>query len=230
MLLIALFFTACSPNYYSPNTQNVPIITAKGGGALSVSGADSQLEFEGAYGISDNLAIQANAGLILPNDEDNGNGGTGKLFEAGLGYYTNLNESLHFDVFALAGFGDMENHFPTSVQTNPGTTGKISARLARFGIQPSLSFHKNYFSISASARMSSLQFSSIEGDLIFDNEDQVVYLTDNKSNFLIEPALTLRGGLKKVKLQVQLIKTFNVSNSDFRQETGQITGGVILQL
>lgn len=227
---IVFLFTACSPYYYTPNTQNVPLIKEKGGAFISVAGADSQLEFQGAYGLTDNLAVQINTGFVLPNDEENGDGGTGKLFEGGIGYYQNLNESFLLDVYALAGFGTVENHFPSTVPVWPGTTGDISARLLRYGLQPSLSFHKNYFSVSASTRMTRLRYSNVEGNIIFGNQDQVVYLNENKSHFLIEPALTIRGGLKRIKLQVQLIKSFNVSNSDFKQAVGQITGGLVFQL
>lgn len=226
VLAVIFLVSSCAPYYYTPNTQNVPMIKEKGGASVTVAGADSQLEFQGAYGITDNLAVQLNTGFVLPNDEEDGDGGTGRFFESGIGYYKNINSYLLFDVYALLGFGHVENHFPSTLSTYPGTTGEISAQFFRAGVQPGLSFHHNYFSVSASTRMLSLNYSNIDGNLTFADEDQVAYLQDNKSNFLIEPALTLRAGVKRVKLQVQLIKSFNLSNSSFKQEFGQITGGI----
>ena len=147
----ALILTGCDPKFYIPNTQNVPIIRAKGQSNLTVAGNGNQFEFQGAYGISDDLALQASGGFISPKNEDNGDGGSGKFIEAGLGYYRNLNPNLLVDAYGLIGFGTMENHFPNTLTSNPNTTGKIMANLTRFGIQPGISYHRNYFSISGSA-------------------------------------------------------------------------------
>ena len=228
--LSVCLLAACSPNYYIPNTQNVPVIGAKGETNISVAGNGNQFELQGAVGVSDNIALQLNGGYVFPKNEDNGNGGSGKLIEGGVGYFTNISDNLLFDVYALAGVGSMENHFPGSVSANPSTTGKISANLARFALQPALTFHSNYFSISGSARIGSLNFSNIDGNLIFDGVDQTKYLTDNKSNFLIEPALTLRGGIEKIKLQIQLMKSINVSESDFRQDDAMLSVGLNFRL
>lgn len=227
---LAVFSIACSPHYYIPNTQNVPLIKARGETNITVAGNGNQFELQGAYGITDHLAIQASGGYVFPKNEDNGNGGSGKLLEGGIGYYTNINSNLLFDVYALVGAGTMENHFPTTVAANPSTTGKIEANLARFGLQPGISYHSRYFSVTGSARIGSLNYSNIKGSLIFDGEDQVAYLTDNKSGFLIEPALTLRGGLEKIKFQVQLAKSINVSNKDFKQDDALLSIGLNFNL
>lgn len=228
--LSILAFSACSPQYYIPNTQNVPAIGAKGETRINIAGNGNQLELQGAVGVSGQLAVQLNGGYVFPQNEDNGNGGSGKMLEAGIGYYNNLNESLLFDVYALGGIGHMENHFPGTVSANPSTTGKISASLARWGLQPGLTFHTKYFSVSGSARLLSLHYSNIDGSLIFDNEDQVKYLQDHRSGFLIEPALTLRGGLEKIKLQLQLMKSLNLSDSNFRQDDSLLSLGLHFKL
>ncbi len=215
--ILVLLSAACSPQYYTPNTQNVPLIKAQGQTNITVAGNGNQFELQGAYGITDHLAIQADGGFVFPKNEDNGNGGSGKLIEGGIGYYTNISPNVLFDVYALIGAGTMENHFPTTLAANPSTTGKIEANFTRFGLQPGISYHNKYFSVTGSARIGSLNYSSIKGSLIFDGEDQVDFLNDNKSNFIIEPALTLRGGFEKIKIQVQLLKSFNASNSDFKQ-------------
>lgn len=229
-MLCILIMSACSPNYYIPNTQNVPAIGAKGETRINIAGNGNQLELQGAVGVSNQLAIQLNGGYVFPNNEDNGNGGSGKLLEAGIGYYNNLNERLVFDIYALGGIGRMENHFPGTVANNPGTTGKISASLTRWGLQPGLTFHTRYFSVSGSARVVGLYFSNIDGSLVFDNEDQAAYLKDHRSAFLLEPALTLRGGLEKIKLQLQVMKSLNLSDSQFRQDDSLLSLGLHFRL
>ena len=82
------------------------------------------------------------------------------------------------------------------------------------------------FSAALSSRIVNLTYSNIEGDLIFEGINQVNYLADNKSNLLIEPALTLKAGLEKIKLQLQYGYSLNVSNSQFTQDKSYLTLGV----
>ena len=62
---------ACSPKYYSPNTQNVPLITEKER-PIHPFGNGNQIEIQGAYGISQSIALKANGGLFIPKDLENG--------------------------------------------------------------------------------------------------------------------------------------------------------------
>ena len=72
LVIVGLGFASCSPIYYTPNTQNVPLISQKGETNLTLSGNANQIEFQGAYGIAENIAIKANGGLFIPSDLDNG--------------------------------------------------------------------------------------------------------------------------------------------------------------
>lgn len=219
--------SSCSTNYYIPNSQNVPMLKEKGEADINVVTDLSQLDFQAAYAVGDAVAVQANGMVVFPQDEDNsGNGGKGQYFEAGVGFFKKLSDNVLFDTYLLGGIGSMENHFPGSINDNPNTTGKISANLYRFGLQPSISYYSEYFSVSGSARFVNLTYSNIDGSLHFNNLDQSVYLNDNRSNFLIEPAITVRGGLEKIKLQVQYLHSFNVSNSDFPQSKDLISFGL----
>ncbi len=226
---ISIFFllaiVGCSPKYYVPNTQNVPGINAKGQVNFILAGNSNQTELQAAYGITDKLALQLNGGFV-PQQNDNGNSGSGKLIEGGLGYYKNLNESWLFDTYALFGMGDVANDFPSTVSDYPSTTGKLSATLFRYGLQPGLSFHRKYFTITGSARITNLNYMDINGNLIFDGVDQQAYLRSNNSNFLVEPAITIRGGFEKLKLQLQVLRSFNLTSSNFRQDYSLVSVGL----
>lgn len=224
LFLIALI-TGCNPKFYSPNTQNVPLISEKGETNLTLSANGNQVEFQGAYGVTESFAIQANGGLFIPSDLDNGSGGSGKFFEAGAGYYTPVSDNFVFETYGLIGFGNVENHFPSTDNTPP-SKGDISANIIRFGIQPNFGYKSKYFSAAVSTRFVNLMYNNIDGDLIFDGENQMDYLENNKSNFLIEPALTLRGGMERLKLQLQIGYSLNVSNSDFKQDKTSMTLGL----
>lgn len=231
LLFIAIFsFPSCSPKYYVPNTQNVPLLSDRGNFNATVCGNSNQLEVQGAYALTNHLGIMANGSVFIPKNDDNGNGGKGSLGEVGAGYYMPFLNHLVFEAYGLVGVGNVENHMPTTVDTYPGTTGKINATIMRFGIQPNIGFKTKYFCAAISARISSLNYTNINGNLTFDNQDQVLYLKSNNSHFIAEPALTLRGGIKNVKVQVQLAGSYNLTVSDFLQETSLLSVGLNLNL
>lgn len=68
-------------------------------------------------------------------------------------------------------------------------------------------------------------YSKIEGDLVYEGLGQVKYLKDNASNFLVEPAVTLRAGFDKFKFQLQYY-SMNLSKSDFKQDNNFLTFGL----
>lgn len=224
-LALVFLMAGCNPKFYSPNTQNVPLISEKGETNLTLSGNANQVEFQGAYGVTDAFAIQANGGLFIPSDLENGNGGSGKFFETGGGYYRPVADNFVFETYGLIGFGNVENHFPNS-DGNSNLGGDVSANILRFGIQPNFGYKSKYFSAAVSTRLVNLMYNNIDGDLIFDGENQMDYLKSNNSNFMFEPALTLRGGFEKLKLQVQFGYSLNLSNTDFRQDKSTLTVGL----
>lgn len=225
-LLVGLALVSCNPKYYTPNTQNVPLISAKGETNLSLSGNANQVEFQGAYGVTENIAIKVNGGLFIPADLDNGNGGAGKFVEVGGGYFKPIAENWVFESYAILGFGTFENHLPSTKNDHPQTSGDISANILRVGVQPNFGYKSKYFSAAVSSRIVNLSYSKIEGDLMFEGQNQIDYLNNNSSHFLIEPALTVRGGLEKIKLQLQVGYSLNLSDSDFRQDNSFLTLGL----
>lgn len=226
LLSIGFAASSCSPKFYTPNTQNVPLISEQGETNLTLSGNGNQVEFQGAYGVSNGLAIKANGGLFIPPDLDNGNGGSGKFLELGGGYFSPVNGNWVFETYGLVGFGSFENHLKSTIMGNPETTGDISAHILRIGVQPNFGYKSKHFSAAISSRFVHLSYNNVEGSLIFEGLNQVDYLKDNSSNFLIEPALTLRGGFAKLKLQLQIGYSINASNSDFRQDNAFATVGL----
>ncbi len=195
ILLLAglLFSQACNPIYYSPNTQNVPLLSGRGDHSVGVSGNDTHIEIQAAYAANDHFGLGLDAGFVKQKDDDEGDGGKGKFGEVQAGYFTNFSEHFVFETYALLGFGSVENHFPSTLAFNPNTDGRIESNLLRVGLQPAIGYRSRFFEAAVSARLANLNFSNARGSLIFDQLDQAGYLENNKSMWLIEPALTLRG-------------------------------------
>ena len=139
------FLVGCNPKYYSPNTKNVPIISEKGETNLTITGNNNQVEFQGTYGLTNNIAIKGNGGLFIPSDLENGNGGSGKFFEVDGGYFNLVQNHFIVETYLILGLGSLENHLPSTVNDNPGAEGDISANVIRYGIQQNIGYKSTYF-------------------------------------------------------------------------------------
>lgn len=226
LLAVGIGLASCSPKFYTINSHNVPLLSEKGETNLTVAGNDNRVEFQGAYAVTNNFALKADGGLFIPSDLDNGDGGSGKFFEFGGGYLKPITENWIFESYGILGFGSVENHLPSTKDNNPGTNGDLSANILRIGIQPNLGYKSEYFSVAISSRFVNLSYNNIEGDLIYGGKSQTQYLEDNSSSFLIEPAITVRGGFKKIKLQLQHGYSYNFTNSAFKQDVAFFTVGL----
>jgi hypothetical protein len=223
LLSLLLLTAACSPKYYAPNTQQIPAFHQKGDMAFSAAiGSDKRADIQAAYAASDWFAVQLNGGIFSKTEEEGtGDSGQGYLLEGGAGYYKPFaDDKLVFETYLQAGFGHMNNNFPSTIAMYPATTGKIDANLLRIGLQPSLTFTTKYFDAAFSSRFALLQFTDIKGNLTFNDVDQVRYLNDEKGQFVSEPAITLRLGYDKFKVQFQLGWSINMTAANFKQSEG----------
>lgn len=224
---ILLVFTAfaCSPKYYVPNTQQVTLFEEQGDINLTLIADGTKVEGHAAYAISDQFSAAVGYTTFQPMEVNDGDNGSGSLFEVAPGYYTRVGDNLIFEAYAQFGFGKFENHFLNQLDTLQADR-TIMANAFRLGLQPSIAFKKDNFAVALSSRFSSLNYSKIEGDLVFGGVDQIEFLTENKNNFIIEPALTFWFGLEKIKLQAQYAFSFNVSNSEFPRDKQLLSLGI----
>lgn len=219
----------CAPKYYASNSQNVPLFTGKGQGAVS-AGVNPELhraEVRGAFAVSDRVAVQGNAALYFPPDEDNGNGGKGGLVEGGAGYFIPLAPNIVYETWGLLAYGGVENRFPWTVDEYPGTNGRLNAKLVRAALQPAIGYKMRYFEAAVSARLAMLNYFNVRGNLVTNEGNQQAYLRDHSQQFLVEPAVTLRAGLPQVKAEAQLGFSMNVGDRDFPQDNNWSSLGLV---
>jgi hypothetical protein len=224
-LLLLSLLPACAPKYYSSNSQNVPLLTQQNEGALSatISPELNRAEARGAYAVSPSLALQASGAVYFPQDDSAGDGGSGGLFEAGVGHYRALPNNLVFEIWALGAYGGLENHFTFE----GGNGGKLNANIMRLSVQPAFGYKSRMFESAISSRLAMLNYFNVDGNLVTGGENQQQYLRDNRQQFLLEPALTLRGGLEALKLEAQLGFSVNVTDSEFPQDDNWASVGVV---
>lgn len=244
-LLLSMLITAslygCSPVYYSPPSQNVPMLSREKEFTLAAGLVEAEsangMELKGAYAVSPHVGLIAGINGYFPdNKSDSTSYGSGGLIEGGAGYFTPVSDKFVFETYGLLGYGWMKNYFPESINRNPGTDGKINANIFSIGVQPSFGYKSKYFEAAFSTKGALLNYTNIRGNLMESSEgqssdvSQQQYLKDNKGNFMLEPALTLRGGLEFLKLQLQLGKSFNLSHPNFPQDEGWVSIGLFYRV
>lgn len=231
LLIITILNLGCSPEYYVPNSQNIPIMKAKGqtnfGVAYNESESTNGFEIQTAHAISDHIALQFNGDWVK-----NSNGGylsdssddykaTGRMLEIGVGYFNPITRHFVFETYGLLCFGklDLKNYTDESGYDN------FSAKFNRIGIQPSFSYVKKHFSCSVSSRLTHIKYKDIKGgenSVDFDPN----YLKTNNAYWLLEPAITIQAGSENVKFQLQYVYSQNLTDSSFPQEIDIVSFGI----
>ncbi len=229
LLIMALVVASCSPTYYIPHPQNVPLISQKGESSFTLALVASQINLQGGYGISEKIAIKANGYLTTQKASGNYIANSSKLIEIGGGYFKALPHNFVFETYGIVGIGSVKNEYNNTSGEVPNYsrgTGRLTANTFRFGIEPNVGYKSKNFSAALSTRFVNLKFSNIKGDLIYTSKNQIDYLKANASNSLFEPVLTVRAGAENVKFQLQHGYSFNLSNNEFQQDTGFFSIGI----
>ena len=234
LLPFVLLYVGCSPVYYVPDTQNVPLLTKESDTFVSlhlVGNSDKKTGLQGAYAVTDNIGLQLNGSLFSVANDKNGNGGNGGLINVGAGYFFCLANHLVFDCYALVGYGEMENHFAAGIDEFSGdplsNVGSISSRFATYCVQPSFGFTSRWFDIAASVKFSGVSYFNITGNLVYNNINQVHYLRSHGNQLFVEPALTVRAGYAPIKVQFQIGMSRNLMTHGFPQHEHYTSFGLI---
>jgi hypothetical protein len=181
----------------------------------SITGGD----FQGAYAVTNNVGVMANVYFAGATDDETGGEGKGRLFEGGVGYYRPLSDRLVFETYGGGGFGTV-----THIHGQDPSRASVSAQ--RAFLQPSMGFTSNWFDAALSLRLCGLHYSGIPENLTNARDiDAARELADMRSSFLAEPSLTVRGGWKYLRLQVQLGFSKNLTHADFPQVESYVSIG-----
>lgn len=231
----AIILSSCSQYYYMPNSQNVPLFSKKNeltgsvnfyppGGTGSFSGRQSSGgELQTAYAVGNHLAVQINAGdgsgMDKSDINDNAHGGGG-YFEGGVGYFLpfGTQKRFVFETYSIFSLGWMNTTYTGTGSS--GANGSINAGMKRLAIQPSIGFKAKHFEIAFSLRAGGVNYSGVRGNLSLPDEsnheiNQQDYLNQNKKQFFIEPAITMKAGWPSVKGQLQIGESTDETNSQF---------------
>lgn len=232
ILIAFVAFSACSPIYYSPNTQHVPLYDEQGQASVLAGGTSKGGEIQASYTVSDNWMILVDGAYFYENDDEDNDNGNGVIGEIGGGYFHPFAQKFVWGTNGLVGYGRFENNFP-SIDVSDGVgmqAGYIQGNVSRVGVQPYLGFKTTPFEVVASTRLVNLNYSDIEGELPFEDVEQTQYLKDNNSQWHFEPSLTVRAGYRFAYAQLQWLKSFNLNDSNFRYREDQISLGLMFYI
>jgi len=218
-IVSAFFVFSCAPIYYAPNATHVPLFTERKQIAATTNATDGGFQFDAAYSLSNSVMICASGSFANPEEDKDGNGGTGNLIEFGGGYYQPVSEIFVSGITGLLGVGKMENHYPSA-------GGSVEAKLFRWGIQPYIGYTSKYIEGIIAMRLVGVHYSDVKGQLTLNNIEQGDYLRSNSSQLFFEPSLTLRVGYKFIFLQLQEVGSINLTDSKFPNDDNTFTGGI----
>lgn len=237
---IVFILSGCSHYYYSPNAHNVPLFKEKNEVRLNIAASTGDefngTELQAAYSPSNSIGVMANF-INAHGGQQNGNGnyGEGTLAEAGVGYFIPLAENFVFEVYGGGGYGKMShryelvNNAPTSSYMPPNATADIN--MLRGFIQPNLGFATDYFDVAFSARMCLLHYSNISAanvaNMSSDEQFNLNYINARPTTYVVEPAITLRGGWKYIKVQTQFIAVSRM-NKNYPMNTFAVNLGMYM--
>ncbi len=223
LFIITILTLGCGPEYYVPNSQNIPIMKSKSQTNLGIGYNESEytrgLELQAAHAVTNHFALQLNGDWIKSDASDDLKA-TGRMLEVGAGYFKNVARNFTFETYGLLCFGKVE------LENNTSETNNFSAKFNRVGIQPSLSYSRKHFSTSLSSRIVHLKYKDINGS---SNDFDPDYLKNNNTYWLLEPALTIQVGSENLKFQLQYVYSYNLTNPSFEQETDIISLGIKLK-
>jgi hypothetical protein len=231
LILLVLSLSSCTHYYYIPNTKNVPLFrksqeyrfSAATGGGETINNVD----FQGAYAITDNIAVMSNYMKAKAGNKTEESWGEGRYFESAVGYYKPVFKKAVVEVYGGAGFSNQYHEYDgRNNMYNP--SNPVSNGIATFSdlsynklfIQPSFGFNTVYFDIAYTLGFSRVNFHKVSHNIYKEYSEYSIVqeIANNKTVYLLEDAVTLRVGWKYIKLQLQFQNVRQLSKPEFQFE------------
>lgn len=226
----SMVFLSCSHYYYCPNSNNTPLLSeeeAKINLQFASADAIKAFEMQSAFAVSKHFGGMINFAVGGGNDDDaifgsDGDKGNGKYMEAGVGYFTPVNNSPWiFETYAGVGTGRIKNNF--------GSDGQANISFTKLFIQPNFGYKVKGFEFGLSSR-----FSLVNHKLKYTTRPQedmdLRNIQDHPNSFLWEPGFVLRAGAKDFLVQIQYTASLNITNPDLVQQHGIFNIGFCLPI
>jgi hypothetical protein len=209
-LTTAVSLGSCSPQYYSTNMHNTPLLKEKGDIKFNAAVSKSEfvdtpcVELQGAYAFSNHWALIGDYHRVeVKYDDDNYNKGYSGAF--GIGYFTPIkNTDWIFETYGRVGTGRSMAAFEAR-DNNVGPNAHYTQQhsFSVLSLQSNIGYKHNFFEAAISTKVSRVGF--YERMLLYDgvesNFAQDEYDPYRTSHLLLEPGIMLAVGFKNIKIQ-----------------------------
>lgn len=222
ILLSIILLCRCTPRYHIPMVKNMPLISEQGDFDHTTSFNKNNIASSIAFVPVNNLGIQVNGfyhgrrsdeDLLAVQEPDFYS--RNWLIEGGIGYCKAVSEQLVVEIYGIGGYGAVGASRTREFKLH--SSDYVTADKYLFAIQPAFGVKLKHFTAGFSFRWQQNNFTNIQGDYIYSDENQNNYLNNNKLFYTFEPAITLRGGSEYLKGQLQFGSSFNITNTAFNQ-------------
>lgn len=230
LIICGLLYTSCSPIFYGPTTQALPGLEEQGDVKLSVAGSYvyevSGVDLGVAYSPIDRIGVLLSYSRFSESKPSVSEfadlqtfGGQYNLIDIGLGTYKQLAPGFIWENYALVSRGKID------VADNRGR--QLNANLLKLGVQSGILFKHKVVEIGASTKLSYLNYSTIDGDLLRVNGfDEVTNLRQHNKHLLLEPGLVFSAGYDPIKFNLQLVGSAKLTKAPLVRTTLYVSFGV----
>ncbi|MEN9639153.1 MAG: hypothetical protein RLZZ262_1021 [Bacteroidota bacterium] len=224
LVCAALALSSCSHYYYVPAAPTVPLLKEKhevqANVALERGEEHATKMAQGAFAITNHVAVAGSYMNVQGGAHDTGNYGYGEYADLSLGYFHPIGENLILDVYGGFGRSNQSHHF------SKNETADLSFN--KIFIRPSIGVKHSLFDLAFTPSLSQVQFHSISSNLIEERAKlfELDKVHKTRTSFLFEPAFTLRSGWNYFKFQAQLVQSINLTSNDLPFKKSQMTVGL----
>jgi len=195
VLITTVLLCTCSCSYiYIPNASNIPLIEQKGEAQASVLTGTSRLDFQGAYGLTDNIVVMANGSYsdhLRTTDSSALHQHT--IAEIAGGYYKKIGGSGIFELYGGGGYGET-NDYKIDVNYDP-FYGNVHGKYTKFFIQPNIGSISDVFDGGLSLRVCYVNYFDFN---YYGNNYK------NQTSLFVEPVFTGKIGYKFFRFIMQV--------------------------
>ncbi len=206
---------------YAPNTVNTPLFQE--GRQLKVLAAPNNVQ--AAYAVSDHIGVMGNGYFNRFSSDDNDFHNKGFGAEAAVGYFAAPGNGLAYEMYGGAGLLKV-----TIDESSKQKTFAVSG--TKLFVQPGIGWVNPYVEVGVSPRLSMISYAApdIKGYTAQEQSDHLYTGLSDSPFLFFEPALTVRGGYKWIKLQVQVGKVIKLSGQEINFDDNLGSIGLIFDV
>ncbi len=220
-LLLGIGWCSSCRTVYSPNTVHNSLLQEKG----EFKGFIAPNNLQAAYAVTDHFGVMANGYYNSFTSDDKDFHNKGKALELGVGYFNKMPNNIVYEVYGGAG------RFNVRMDESAGAKN-FDANATKLFIQPGIGWVNPYVEVGLAPRVSMISYNSpeIRGYTAQEQSSYYFETLATKPHLFLEPAVTVRGGYKWVKLQLQVGRAFKLSKNQLNYDDGIGSIGLVFNV